>query len=103
MRGREPWDIDNESLVTLCETCHETESEFLRESLDCLEEQARIKLFAYQIDDLAAGLNALRSKHPCVAEIIAHVMRDEDAFEAAHDHYFSHLQSQRRDKKADVD
>jgi hypothetical protein len=90
IHGREPWDIDNDSLVTLCEECHEGESELLRGALDVLAEQARIRFFAYEIETIAGGINALQSWAPYTADVLAHVMRNPDAFKLARDHYWEH-------------
>lgn len=52
--GKEPWDIDSKYLITLCESCHEIESQYRKETEGLLLESLRINKFtALQIHTLS--------------------------------------------------
>lgn len=36
VKGRDPWDYPNASLVTLCHVCHDVEHEDIKDAKDCL-------------------------------------------------------------------
>lgn len=54
--GRDPWDIDNEYLITLCESCHAEETDTIKEATHDLVEIAKGKFFASDIKQITNGL-----------------------------------------------
>ena len=55
----DPWDYPSEYLVTLCEDCHETEREAMKEFEPLLLQQIKSKFFADDIRRLALGFSNL--------------------------------------------
>ena len=52
---KDPWLYELDSLVTLCELCHDEEGECIKGSLIRLERAMRMKFFGGQIDMIADG------------------------------------------------
>lgn len=50
-----PWDIDSDCLVTLCEDCHESEQSSMKESIKEFTSIVKSAFFSKQIDDLTMG------------------------------------------------
>ncbi len=56
--GKNPWDIPNEFLMTLCATCHERETKDRKEAEENLLEQLRYKGFLCDsLEIIAEGIN----------------------------------------------
>lgn len=52
--GKEPWDIPDNALVTLCESCHELETEFLKDAVADLAAIIRDRFNTEEIDVLCS-------------------------------------------------
>lgn len=63
--GNAPWDYPKESLVTLCETCHEEETSVRRnEEQSLLDTLRRIGMKASHVNGLATTLYQAFGNHP---------------------------------------
>ena len=98
VRGQEPWECEDGALLTLCESCHESETVLMAEELDHLALQLKRHFLAADINILACGFNALRPLHlpEVVASAIEWMLSDEDTQRMVLDAYFAHLEERRR-------
>ncbi len=81
--GREPWDCDDYSLITLCKDCHKDEKLEASKACTLLANVARINFLSNKINDLAKHLRYLsRGDRPknTIVDIIGALMRDEKFF-----------------------
>lgn len=82
--GRNPWEYENESLLTLCEHCHEGETNHGKQAKDSLVRALARKGFTgIEFEDLASSIEetdfSLFGYPPeVVASIIAFAIRSED-------------------------
>lgn len=53
--GKEPWDIPNDLLITLCEDCHEGEKEGWKEHIGCLADALKENFLSDDLYALAMG------------------------------------------------
>jgi 5-methylcytosine-specific restriction endonuclease McrA len=70
--GRDPWEYSDEDLVTLCQSCHEQETNFHREVLKKLQEVLEIRGWFYnEISSLADALFSARCTQDAVNMLLA--------------------------------
>ena len=63
--GKEPWDYPNETLLTLCESCHLAEHELKEQFIEVLIEQIKNKGFlSNSIREIAIGISDLNMIYP---------------------------------------
>lgn len=55
IKNKDPWDYPDQLLVTLCEDCHESETNFINEALQVLCDEVRAKFFSHDIITIARG------------------------------------------------
>jgi hypothetical protein len=91
--GKEPWDIPNEYLVTLCESCHEFETEEIDAACHDLIAMVREKFFAGSIKKLAEAFHALEIHYECqvTADVIKHFLSDKERYLELENMYFSSI------------
>lgn len=65
------WDYPEKLLVTLCEGCHENETEYMNQSLKRLDDAIREKFFAFEIDTIAMAFEKLNFENVCKSEEMA--------------------------------
>ncbi len=58
IQGHEPWEYSDRDLVTLCELCHETETEIWPEALGIIEDVVRELWWADGVCEIASALHA---------------------------------------------
>lgn len=93
--GHDPWDYPNELLITLCETCHSEEHEWMPETIGTLADTIKDKGFLSDgVLNIARGFWFLELKYPqdVVSSIIEHALASEDVFEEMANHYFAYCQ-----------
>lgn len=99
-KGIEPWDYPPEALVTLCESCHEEESENRYAEEQLLLRALRKHFFSGDVNCLARGFELMEPQH--VPEILATALEwmltNSDAQRAVVDQYFAHLKAKREDR-----
>ena len=93
INGRDPWEYPLESLVTLCESCHETETELMSEACGVLLETIKENFFTAHIFELADGFHGI--KIMCAPEvtvaILKWVMTDQEIMEELKARFFASL------------
>lgn len=93
-QGCDPWDYPPECLVTLCETCHEFESDHRRAMEQLLISALQKHYFSGDVETLACAFG--RSEPPHVPSVfmsaIVHAIETQDGQQALLDMYFKHLQ-----------
>ena len=95
--NKDPWDIDNEFLVTLCKDCHTEESETFKQVFDKFSNQVKKNYFSCDIASLSSALNFCKIKGPSdyIAAIIEYWLTDEELAESMKDTYHKHLKEKR--------
>jgi len=103
--GKEPWDYDDTLLVTLCEECHENETQNMKAALEflthaCIEQ----RMLASDIATLASGIYNLSheiARYPpeVVGSILEWALRDDLIASLIHDGYWEHLEGQAKSRK----
>lgn len=56
----EPWDYENDLLITFCETCHDAEREMLEEYEPLLISTMKRIFFADDLREIASGINSMK-------------------------------------------
>jgi hypothetical protein len=100
LRGREPWDIPNECLVTLCESCHEFETSEMQSQLDDLNCMIKDKFFSADVNKLTASFLHLQIPHsPDVfASVIHYWFSNAELTNEMLQRYFEHLNKKSESK-----
>lgn len=92
--GKEPWEYPIQSLVTLCEECHEAETESMKSTVATLLKTLKSQFYSGDIITIAAAF--YYSKPPCVEEVfccaIEHWLTNETLAKEMVDRYLDHLQ-----------
>lgn len=87
---REPWEYPDGHLVTLCESCHQNETDGMREALFLLEESAALFFLSHDVDTLACALHeSPRRDAPHFMAVVDYFLKNEDLFDAAAESYLS--------------
>lgn len=68
-KGKEPWEYDLNVLVTLCEECHQSETESIREESTNILQALKKHFFASDINCIAAAIYYMEPVHS--PEVIA--------------------------------
>jgi hypothetical protein len=62
--GKEPWDIDNDLLITLCESCHEIETLYRKDvENDLLELLKELNLLLIDVESFTNVIRSLSKSH----------------------------------------
>ena len=61
LSGKEPWDYADCVYVTLCQDCHQKETEEMPRNIECLILQLKIEYFSDEIFELAEGMAIKRA------------------------------------------
>lgn len=61
--NREPWDYPNEWLVTLCESCHQSETQYIDDALQMIGQELRKKFFSKDIASLGFAIESMAMVH----------------------------------------
>lgn len=102
LKGKDPWDYDNNVLVTLCEDCHNTEHQDMAVAIETLSNA--IMMAGYTSGDIfniALGFAEHKPPHAhdVSAEVIGYAMSNKDVMEKLTEQYFEHIRSRKnRDK-----
>ena len=98
----DPWEYPDRAFVTLCEDCHEVETEFIAESVLLLTQTIKEMFFSGDIIELASAFSF--NQFHCPPDVLAHIIRvsfqDEKACEIIKKRFFDDLAEKR--KKTDV-
>lgn len=89
----EPWEIQNEFLVTLCESCHQRETDEMSEAIAELNKAAKSKFLSTDILSLADILNSIKMVHlpDVVTSALEYWLTDENKMRQIVTAYFEHL------------
>ena len=72
-KGKEPWDIENDFLVTLCSECHEEESQTSASINQSLIREVRRYFNSSDIIEIALGFHEMELVH--VSEVVASAIK----------------------------
>ena len=91
--GLDPWEYPDTLLISLCETCHTLEYELMPNAIaDLIEQVKDCRFFSHQVDEIAAGFNALENNGtPWISSVIKYFLSNQDAFMTIKDMYFESL------------
>ena len=96
--GRDPWEYDLDSLVTLCEGCHFRETNHIKDACSVQIDQLKIQFFSQDLLDFAFHISKANYIHipSLVLSAIGFALSDEKAQSNLLDSYFDHLKEERR-------
>ena len=91
--GKDPWDYQDEALVTLCEYCHEAESEMIKQASQQLVIEFRKRFFSHSIGRIAAALSESTFLHQpdVLACAMSRIFSNESIQRSLIDGYFRSL------------
>jgi hypothetical protein len=99
----DPWEIEDEFLLTLCETCHEDIDMGYKQAGYKLTQALKSKAFAAEhLLKLATAIEKGTLKglpHEPITDAIAFMFTDQQAFNLVYDRYFEYLKEIREAKK----
>lgn len=93
-KGKEPWDIDNNKLVTLCEQCHAEEKEYRPGEEQFLLRVLRERgFFSVDLNGLTCGFMAMEMDHlpEVIATVLGDAMQDKATMEKLVSSYFKKI------------
>lgn len=95
--GREPWDIDNKFLVTLCASCHQEETDLWPDVSHDLIAILKESFFASDVKEIASSFINIPIYYDThvTASIIAHWLSTPDLLREMGDRYFDSLKAKR--------
>jgi hypothetical protein len=98
LSGREPWDIPDELLVTLCFECHEGE-EGMEDSIHDLVAIIKEKFFSHDVDELSKAFHSLKLPHlpEVFASALSYWFNNPELTKEIVDRYFEHLNNKNPD------
>lgn len=67
--GKEPWDYDNDYLMTLCQPCHEIEYAEMQGAIDIISTQLKLKFSSSDIWRMSLGIANMKLLH--ASEVVA--------------------------------
>lgn len=92
-----PWDIDSDCLVTLCEDCHETESRDIKGAILKLNNSIKKIFFSEKIEELSWELEdaSKRVSREELSDIINRLFCGPDILES----FSTHIESENSDER----
>lgn len=99
---KEPWDYDNDLLVTLCQACHEAEHDEQDPASDLLKMLKWRGFFNHSISGLTTAIHAMPMVYPpdVIASAIVHLMGSEERMKDFMARYFADLAEMDKAKKS---
>jgi hypothetical protein len=90
IKDKKPWEYENDTLVTLCEECHENESKYIKNSATLVLRSLKKKFFSDDLERLSKAFDDLNSSYPpeVTATIIEWVLSDENIFHEMEDRFW---------------
>lgn len=97
---KEPWNYPDNLLVTLCEKCHQQETDQINDTLKCLCDVFREKFFSEDILLIIKGLELYSMPHlpEVCATAISHSFSDPSESQRIVDSYFDYLSEKHGNK-----
>lgn len=97
-KGKDPWEYEDDALVTLCEYCHEMETEYRPGFEKLLLMELRKKFYADDLRVIANGINKFKVFHmeTVCSSVISFFLSSEDLVENANKKYFEYLNHERK-------
>lgn len=89
----DPWDIDEQYLITLCENCHHSEQDCIQNAIRELSDAVRQKFFSSEIMDLAMAIKNMPMLHipEVVMSALREVIESDDSQKMIIEYYFKLL------------
>jgi hypothetical protein len=103
-KNKEPWEYDEDALVTLCEDCHQMETEYRPEFEQLILKELRKKFFADDLRKLAYGISEFKVFHceSVCSSVIAFFLSNEDLIESANEKYFNSLKNKKNEEEENI-
>ena len=98
VKGRDPWAYDDSWLATVCEVCHQIETDERYPTNDSLVLAFRIHFFGSDISDIATSLANCDLPHTpdVVGSALSYLFRTPGELQKVVEAYFEHLGHRRR-------
>lgn len=102
---KEPWDYPDNLLVTLCETCHQQETDQMNDALKYLGDVFRERFFSEEILEIVKGLELYSMPHlpEVCATAIAYSFSNPEESRRIVDSYFKRLFDKSWNKETTAD
>lgn len=99
--GKEPWEVDDKYLITLCEYCHQSETELMPDAIHDITEVLKEHFFAHEINQITEGFIHLRMPYPTevIADVIKYWFKNPEKSREMADEYFKYLSEKQKDKE----
>lgn len=78
--GCDPWSINNECLLSLCEDCHKIFEIVTPEAIKNINSILKKRFYPNQIMLFAHLLESLQAKPDDIVEVLCHVLHNQDVF-----------------------
>jgi len=90
LQGRDPWDVPDNLLVTLCESCHEKEKDEMEEYIPILIEQIKDKFLGDDVREIAYAFHKLKilGSSNITATLLFRILSDDDFIQDIFNQYF---------------
>ena len=100
-KGKEPWEYDNSSLVTLCECCHTFETENIADALASVQHTLKTEYFSPDIKSIAKALSStlLGFDSNVQSHILEWALHDRDTCKYLEEAYFDNLKKEQEEKQ----
>jgi hypothetical protein len=95
-KGKEPWDIEDKYLLTLCEECH-TEEYDCKEIFWKFPDEIKQKFLSGAAADILIGLHYMEmpSVPDITASMLSWVLQNKELMDELNKRYFEHLKAKR--------
>lgn len=79
--GKDPWEIPDRALVSLCEICHESEQDMIKDACACLVEIIRERFLSESIFEITEGFHQMTQfcTQDAVASALKLFLTDDEA------------------------
>lgn len=91
----DPWDIPNEYLITLCEDCHQRETENIQDCVSALNRAVKTQFLSNDIQTLSVAFYSIKMVHQTdvVTSALEYWLSDVDKMKQLVKEYFEYLKS----------
>jgi hypothetical protein len=99
----DPWDTPDDFLVTLCESCHQRETDNIQQAITALSKAVKTHFLVPEIEQLASAITDMKVVHcpDVVISAIAHWITDVDKMRQVVDQYFEYLRQKSKHEITD--
>lgn len=100
--GKDPWEYENDELITLCESCHTYEYETAKDAERGLVDALKMKGFlSGNLIDIGSGIRSMNKFHipDVMASVLEWLFRNDDLLDEITKKYFEFISARNKENE----